>query len=54
MQRMKEHGASGIVVDSSSSTSLASTAAPSTGSLSASPAQSPSIEYAENLIQSGQ
>ena len=55
MQRMKEHGASGMVVESSSSsTTQVSTAAPSTGSLTASPAQSPSFEYAENLIQSGQ
>jgi len=54
MQRMKEHGASGGVVESSSSTTLVSAVVPSTsGSLTASPAQSPSFEYAENLIQSG-
>jgi len=56
MQRMKKHhGASGMVVESSSSsTTQVSTAVPSTGSLTANPAQSPSFEYAENLIQSGQ
>jgi len=54
MQRMKEHGASGVVVETSSSTTLVSTAVPTTGSLTASPSQSPSFEYAENLIQSGQ
>jgi len=55
---MKEHSASSVVAESSSSslssTTLVSTVLPSTGSLTASPAPSPSIEYAENLIQSGQ
>jgi len=55
MQRLKEHGASNAVVESSaSSTTLVSTVVPSTGSLTASPAPSPSFEYAENLIQSGE
>jgi len=60
MQRMKEHGASGVAGESSSAsstTTLASTVVPTTASLSASPApaQSPSsFEYAENLIRSGQ
>jgi len=54
MQRLKEHGSGGVVVDSSSSTTQASTVVPTTGSHSASPAPSPSLEYADNLIQSGQ
>ena len=48
MKRMKEHGASGMT-ESSSATTLISTVVPTT----ASPARSPSFEYAENLIQSG-
>ena len=56
MQRMKEHGASGAVVESSSSasTTLVSAVLPSTGSITASPTQSPSLEYAEHFLQSGQ
>jgi len=57
-QRMKEHSVGGVTVESlsSASTSVVSTVLTSTGSLTGSPcpAQSPSLEYAENLIQSGQ